>query len=502
MPASSPQDLLRVIHEQNPWQVRGEVPRLLAPPVERPLARLLWQRLLQDEPRRYQLILGPRRVGKTTVLYQTVAHLLANGVDSSRIWWLRLDHPILLREELGELVDVVVESCGATPERPAFLMLDELVYAESWDTWLKTFYDEQWPVQIAATSSASAALHKGRVESGIGRWEEQHLTPYLFTEFLDLASVTIHMTADDDLIDWESETKDTLADTIRALSPGPSQFSALSRERRRFMLTGGFPELLRFAVTELDGDYEYSEEDLLLISQQVLRPDALERAVYKDIPQSFGVDSPMMLERLLYVVADQVAGLLSPTNIGTDLGITAPTFERYLSYLEQAFLVFTLPNYSSAESKVQRRGRKVYFTDGAVRNAALQRGRAPLDDTAEMGLLLENLLAASLRTLATHNGVRLYHWRDGNREVDFIYDDPRDPLAFEVASSLRHNRAGLVAFSNRNKRFRGNCYLVAPNARVTHPGSRGIGTLPLDDLLIEIGAQAHQAMTRRLGVRS
>ena len=504
MPTSSPQDLQRVIHEQNPWQVRGEVPRLLAPPVERPLARLLWKRLLQDEPRRYQLILGPRRVGKTTVLYQTVAHLLANGVDSSRIWWLRLDHPILLREELGELVDVAVESCGATPERPAFLMLDELVYADSWDTWLKTFYDEQWPIQIAATSSASAALHKGRVESGIGRWEEQHLTPYLFTEFLDLASVAIHLTADDDLIDWESETKDTLADTIRTQSPGPSQFSALSRERRRFMLTGGFPELLRFAAAVVgpDGGYEYSEEDLLLISQQVLRPDAVERTVYKDIPQSFGVENPMMLERLLYVVADQVAGLLSPTNIGTDLGITAPTFERYLSYLEQAFLVFTLPTYSGSESKVQRRGRKVYFVDAAVRNAALQRGRAPLDDNAEMGLLLENLVAASLRTLAAHNGVRLYHWRDGNREVDLIYDDPRNPLAFEIASSTRHSRGGLATLASRNKRFRGNCYLVAPNAPVTHrsPGGPGAGTLPLDDLLIAIGAQAHQAMTRRLGV--
>ena len=500
---SSPEDLQRVIHEQNPWWRHGKVPEPLAPPVERPLAQLLWRRLLEDDPRRYQLILGPRRVGKTTVLYQTVAHLLDKGVDSSRIWWFRLDHPILLREELGDLLLFAVESSGATPDRPVYLMLDELVYAESWDTWLKSFYDDQWPVKIAATSSAAAALRKGRVESGVGRWEEQHLTPYSLTEYLDLAAVQRQIVDAGDYIGWESLARETLASCIRAMPAGLSKFSVFSDDRRRLMLTGGFPELLGFATEGSDEGHAYSEGDLSPISQQVLRPDAVERAVYKDIPQSYGVGNPMMLERLLYVLADQVTGLLSPTNISNDLGIATPTFDRYLSYLEQAFMVFTLPNYSTSESKVQRRGRKLYFIDGAVRNAALQRGLAPLDDSAEMGLLLENLVAASLRTLAVHNGVRLYHWRDGDREVDLIYDDPQNPLAFEIASSPRHGRGGLNSFAVRNKRFRGNCYLVAPNARVNHrrPGGPGVGTLPLDDLLVAIGVQAHQAMKRRLGVR-
>ena len=500
---SSPEDLQRVIHEQNPWWRHGKVPGPLAPPVERPLAQLLWRRLLEDDPRRYQLILGPRRVGKTTVLYQTVAHLLDKGVDSSRIWWFRLDHPILLREELGDLLLFAVESSGATPDRPVYLMLDELVYADSWDTWLKSFYDDQWPVKIAATSSAAAALHKGRVESGVGRWEEQHLTPYSLTEYLELAAVQQEILAEGDHIPWEDMARETLASSVRAMPSGPQRFTGWSDYRHRLMLTGGFPELLDFATQGSDEGHAYSEGDLLLISQQVLRSDAVERAVYKDIPQSFGVGNPMMLERLLYVLADQVTGLLSPTNICSDLGIATPTFDRYLSYLEQAFMVFTLPNYSASEAKVQRRGRKLYFIDGAVRNAALQRGLAPLDDSAEMGLLLENLVAASLRTLAVHNGVRLYHWRDGDREVDLIYDDPENPLAFEIASSPRHGRGGLNSFAVRNKRFRGNCYLVAPNARVNHPhpDSTDAGTLPLDDLLVAIGVQAHQAMKRRLGVR-
>ena len=115
----------------------------------------------------------------------------------------------------------------------------------------------------------------------------------------------------------------------------------------------------------------------VLESQRVLRSDAVERAVYKDIPQSAGVGNPMMLERLLYVLAGQVTGILSPTNIGQQLGIAQPTLDRYISYLEQAYLVFMLTNYSGSKAAVQRRGRKVYFVDSAVRNAALHRGSPP-----------------------------------------------------------------------------------------------------------------------------
>ncbi len=114
------------------------------------MARLLWQRVLADEPRRFQLILGPRRVGKTTVMYQTVRHLLQHGVAPQQIWWLRLDHPLLLRENLGDLVRFIVAQSGATPESPSIVLMDELVYSEQWDLWLKTFYDDNWPVKIVA----------------------------------------------------------------------------------------------------------------------------------------------------------------------------------------------------------------------------------------------------------------------------------------------------------------------------------------------------------------
>jgi predicted AAA+ superfamily ATPase len=479
-----PDDLQRVFDEQNPWQRTGGVPTTLARDVERPLAKLLWQRLMRDDPHRFQVVLGPRRVGKTTALYQTVRHLLTAGIEPHRIWWLRLDHPLLLQELLGDLVRDVVEASGGGDERPAFLMLDELVYTDRWDLWLKTFFDEQWPVRIAATSSATAVLRERRLESGVGRWSEQHLTPYLFGEFLELVDAAA-----------PPVVEETLARTLRSQSVGRRADADLAAWRRRLMLVGGFPELLSSARDRTEPD----EASVLLESQQVLRSDAVERAVYKDIPQSFGVDNPMMLERLLYVLAAQMTGLLSPTNICSELGLAQPTFDRYLSYLEQAFLVFTLPNYSGREATIQKRGRKLYFVDGAIRNAALQRGLAPLDNPMELGALLENLVAANLRSLALQTGVRLHHWREGRHEVDLIYDHPDEPLAFEIGSSPDHPRAGLRALVDRHRRFEGRCYVVAPQAGVTHPTETNIGTLPLDLLLQIVGAHAAAALATNLG---
>ncbi len=480
-------DYQRVFAEQNPGASTGEVPAVLAPVVERPRARSLWRLLRADSPQRFQLILGPRRVGKSTVMYQTVQHLLRAGVAASRLWWLRLDHPLLIDRPLGDLVSGFLEGVTATAAEPVYLFLDELTYGENWDLWLKTFYDDRWPVRLVGTTSATAALRQRGMESGVGRWEEQYLQPYLFSEFLELVEQPMSV-----------PVLPTLAETIEACIDAKLPTGQLAPLRRRFLLTGGFPELLLPLRSE-----PLDETSTLLRSQRILRGDAIERAVYKDIPQLFNVERPLLLERLLYTLAGQVTGLLSPSGIGQALdGMSQPTFDRYLSYLERAFLVFTLPNYSGGEAQRQRRGRKLYFVDGAVRSAALQRGIAPLSDHVEMGLLLENMAASHLHALGQQGQVRVYHWRDRNDEVDLVYDHPEWPIAFEIGSSLRHSRAGMRKFLERFPRFRGRGYIVTSDGLPLHPGAAedGIGVLPLDLMLVAVGAQAERELGRRLAV--
>ena len=483
--APKPEDYWQVFKEQNPWHETGEVPGVWARPVERPLAKLLWRRLITDTPHRFQLILGPRRVGKTTSLYQTVRRLLSEGVPAQRLWWLRLDHPLLMQMPLAMLVRFAISVSKATTQDPVYLFLDELTYADKWDLWLKTFFDENWPVRIAGSSSSTAAIRDRRLESGVGRWEEQYLAPYLFTEFLELT---------------QQGQPIPIANTLGAsiemcIEIGPD-VNRLAEQRRRFLLTGGFPELLLN-----DSGSVTDEASILLESQRTLRNDAVERAIYKDIPQAFGIDNAMMLERVLYTLAGQVAGILSPSNICQTLGgLSQPTFDRYVTYLERAFLVFTVLNYSGSELAKQKRGRKLYFVDGAVRNAALQRGIAPLQDSAEMGLLFENMVAGHLHALSQQSQSRLYYWRDKSAEIDLVYDHPESPVAFEIGSSGSHHRAGLASFIERFPKFRNRCYFVAPGipAMAPNESNDGIGSLSLDLLLLAVGTQAEHELQARL----
>lgn len=481
-----PADYGQVFDEQNPWHRTGTVPAAWALTVERPLARFLWRRIIHNTPRRFELILGPRRVGKTTSMYQTASRLIKEGIRPGRVWWLRLDHPLLMNLELGALVRQIVTTTRASVAEPAFLFLDELTYAKDWDLWLKTFYDETWPVTITGSSSSTAALRQIRTESGVGRWEEQYLAPYLFGEYLELY---------DETPDFEAAAN--LYETVAALGGSHLPIPGLAAHRRRFLLTGGFPELLIAAKSSNE-----DEASLLLDSQRTLRSDAVERAIYKDLPQAFGIDNPMLMERLLYTLAGQIGGIFSPRKISQTLSnMSEPTIDRYLTYLERAFLVFTLPNYSGAEGARQRRGRKLYFVDGAVRNAALQRGLAPLNDPHEMGLLIENMAASHLHALGQLSQVRVYHWRHQNDEVDLVFDHPEFPMAFEIASSSRHNGVGLRRFVDQYPRYRGKSYLVAPEIGMTAADSSpdGIGTMPLDLYLLAVSAQSASELRRRLG---
>ncbi|TVQ61694.1 MAG: ATP-binding protein [Phycisphaerales bacterium] len=479
-------DYRTALVDQNPWWSSGDVPQALAQTQERTLGANLF-RVMQDGVgrQRFHVVIGPRRVGKTTAMYQTVRHLLAQGVSPRRILWLRLDHPLLMRVSLGDWVSTYARhELVTTSEQPTYVFLDELTYAEDWDLWLKTFYDEAWPVRVVGSSSSTALLRDRHVESGVGRWDEMYLSPYLFPEYLRLIG-----NAD------QISTESTLAETIRANATDSS--SAMAEPLRRYLLTGGFPELL---LRERASDAD--ERSRLLESQSTLRSDAVERVVYKDIPQAYGVDNPMALERMLYVLAEQATGLLSPKNVCADIQMTTPTFERYLSYLERAFLVFTLQNYAGSEGTKQRRGRKLYFVDGAVRNAALHRGLSPLDDQGELGVLRENLVAGHLHALAQLHQTRLYHWRDGKTEVDLVYDDDLGPLAFEVASSPRHHRGALRDFAERFPRFRGRCYLVAPGASYEPPHKplNKPGLISIELLVRCAGAVAERALRLRLGV--
>lgn len=505
----------------NPWHETGEIGRDRVPPVERRLAQLLWRRLLGEGLHRYQMIQGPRRVGKTTILRQTVRRLIGAGVEPRRIWWLQMDNPDVRRHGLGGVMEHVLAVGGAAAASPAYVMIDEVARAEEWGLWLKAFYDGSWPVEILATSSSMERLRGARMESGIGRWDEQCLLPCSFSEFLELcpppeAPIPVGRVA----------TSDRFSETLDALAPAAYASRHLDEARNILMLIGGWPDLLLQARAELDATADAwatagpesspaprtmppeprsrvdAFADNVRRAQDRLRSDVVDRVIFRDIQESATVESPARLRDLLHILADQITGVVSPEKISGNLGVSQPTVRRYSELLENSYLTFTLPNYSKNEPAVRRRGRKVYFWDTAVRNALLSRGTTPLARSTEYGQLLENLAASTLRALGETTSTRVCYWRRGDHEVDLVLDDPNEPLAFEVASSSRHARAGLRALTESHREFAGRCYLVAPDAELVPPeyGTGGIGSIPFNAFLLAVGAQIQLAAENHVGL--
>jgi len=479
-------DYLDALVGQNPWHSLGGVPEGLSYKTKRPLSDQIWKTIV-DVPWRFQVILGPRRVGKTVCMYQTIQKLIEYGIPAKRLWFMRMDHPLLLDYTLGGWVQALINHEKPTTEKPLYLFLDEVNYSENWDLWLKTFYDEKWPVQVVATSSSVAALRNRRVESGIGRWSEQFMTPYNFLEYLQLASK--------DPGDFApSESLMECLDSVIKLAP---ELPSYSESRLLYLLVGGFPEII---LQELQMD---DLQTSMFRSQQTLRSEAVQRVTGMDLPQVFHVQQPLSLERLLYLLAGQMCGLVSASNLSNTLGdITRTTVNQYIEYLEKAFLVFSLPAFSTNEESVQKRGKKVYFVDGAVRNAALQRGLAPSSDPAELGLLIENSVASHLYALSVQAGSRLFHWRQKSQEIDFVYNHPNEPFAFEVSKSSSHHYKGINAFRDRYPAFKDRCYLISAQSTVAeHPkdNRHGIGRIPLDLFLIAVSGCISKSLSRRLG---
>lgn len=447
---------------------RGEVA-----PFQRAVVRETLRALLHPHQSRHVVLIGLRRIGKTVAMRQCVAALIDRGIAADRIGWLRLDHPQLLAIPLGSLVQGMIDEANATRDDPVYMFLDEVTASKDWDLWLKTFYDEEWPVRIVATSSATSLLRTVRHESGAGRWREISLSPWLVHELGGFLGVP------------QPQVSGDLHSALLKkphVPTSPQRFSWQWLAGQASAL-GGFPEGWNHLLgTDLAGTD-------LVAAQERLRAEIVENAIYRDLALAVGIEHPHKVEQLLSILAAQVGQIASPQKLGADIVVGQPTVDRYLAHLTDIHLVFRLYNYAPTEESMQRRNRKVFLADNAVCNAVLGRPAWTLTPS-ESGNLRENQVAVHLQAYATRRGMRLYYWRDAKkREVDFVLPDPAAPIAIEVASSANHGREGVRALAALRPELRGRIWLTWPEADWHSPETDpdGVGAYPTGELLAIAG---------------
>ncbi len=388
------------------------------------------------------LLSGPPWSGRTTALEQVGRQLLHAGIAPDRIGWVELGQAAWRDCDLPTVVAAFEDG------PPSAILLDDLP-ADTVE-WLLAY---RGPVRLIATRA-------GVVASSLP------LSPWTFWRALRTWDVGVPLPGG-------ASTEEVLRSAMRLSDAS----DALAEPLRRYLLLGAFPALL------LSPNRDPAVE--LAAAQQAVAARVLDRTLFKQIPLDTGIREPAVLEALLADVARSPGELLAPSAVAARLGITQPTVDKYLDALARAGLVHQLRNGFEANP---RRGRRVLFVDGAVRNAVLRLGVHPLVDPEEMGHLLFHSVISHVVAWARRAGTEVGHWRRGRLAVDIVVRHPGGPLALQMGSS-RTALESLRAFTRENPDFESRGWLLLHRAPPTWPAHHesGVGRIAVVPFLVALG---------------
>lgn len=413
MKITSEENILQVLGAYNPWWRTNVVPSDFNKPYRRFAFYEAMIPLEHADIRRTVILSGARRVGKTIILYQMIQALLEKGVESSRICFVSLDHPLLKLCNMYELIATYRNNIYSGND--CYFFFDEIQYASDWDHWLKVIYDTMPKTRCAATGSASPILSKKTQESGVGRWTSVRVPTLSFYEYCNLLSIeglpeiprSFKPTALRDLDEMEQ------ARLFRDLAPLQQHFN-------RYMLVGGFPELA----------LSHDESK----AKQVMREDIVDKVLKRDIPALFNIRNSTDLERIFLYLCYNSSNIVVLEAIAKELqSISAKTVGEYISYLESAHLIYKSLPVDLHGKKILRPRSKIYIADAAIRNAVLMRDDI-LTDPAELGIVAETTIYEHVAEFYYQDATQVGYYRDTNtqKEIDVVVEYVGGKILIEV----------------------------------------------------------------------
>ncbi len=379
---------------------------------------------------RAQVLLGPRQVGKTRLLWQIGRHYLDEGWPATNVTYFDFKDE---RYDYGQGLRDLLETrpAGFRDDAPRLLLIDEVTQAPRWDVALKQLVDRarsqpaSTRTRILVTDSAAALLRGGARESLQGRIDEVRIHGLTFREALHLQG-----------IDEESERG------VFLRSPGTLE---------RYLASGGLPEHL--TAPSLDRAWER------------IRGDVADRAIARDMSRE-GVDVER-LTVLFRVLVQNSGGLFEANNRSRDVpqengrGTDARTVRRWVSLLEQACLLDRLDPWhpalrrsSTKASRALKARFKLYAEDhGFI--LAFSPFASPMRNSDVVGKVFETVVFTHLRDLRERRqDLELFFFReDEGTEVDFVLAFDEAVIGLEVTSSKNPDkkRSGAARLQERAK---------------------------------------------------
>jgi uncharacterized protein len=350
-------------------------------------------------------IIGVRRCGKTTILYQVAKHLISEGVRPKDIMFLNFDDPSINAASFEELQKVIFKINPDISD----IFLDEIQQKTGWEPWVRMLYDTRKFQRIFISGSSASLLSQdmGRVLTG------RHITfaasPFSFREYLRKRGW------DDFAPEYLAYKKDKLLHYLGA-----------------YLESGGFPE-----AVDLD-DFG---------SKQVLT-SLYNDIIARDISSRYGA-SFEITDRICRFMLTNPGALYSSNSVAKAIGTAVETAEKYINYLKESLLIYELPIFSFKLKTQFKQNKKTYPADTGLRNAVCLRF------SHDTGRLAETVIFLELR----RRNFEVYYWKSQKGyEVDFVLKDGQRiteliQVAWDVkdeATRIREERALWAAMEGLN----------------------------------------------------
>jgi hypothetical protein len=418
----------------NPWWTTEQIPADIHQMKRRLYLDSFYKAVKETGVRRGIVLMGPRRVGKTILIYHTIERLIADGVPPQSIIYLSIDTPIYNGKSLEMLLKIALKSLAKSiTDETFYVFYDEVQYLKDWELHLKSLVDTYRSTRFIVSGSAAAALKMKSNESGAGRFHDFALPPLTFNEYIHLQELGGLIVPQK--IRWNHQEINAF-DTI--------DLPKLNEHFIRYINYGGYPEVVFSKEIQQDpGRY--------------MRRDIVDKVMLKDLPGLYGISDTQELYRLFIHIAYRSGCEFSYEEMSQESGIRKETIRKYIGYLESAYLIKVVHRIDANAKRMQRITQfKIYLTNPSLRCALF----SPLTEMDKsMGSMVETALFAQ-RLQRDDEEVFYANWKMGreNGEVDMVGLDRRNQKpswAVEMKWSDRYYDApgelkSLLSFMDRN----------------------------------------------------
>lgn len=357
------------------------------------------ENLFEFESSLAQVVIGVRRSGKSTLCHKVllehkIIYAYVN-LDDDRLASLQT-------EDLNTILSCVYQLYGTDVQ---YLFLDEIQNVDGWYLFVNRLLRTNMHVFV---TGSNAKLLSGELATHLtGRYNEIRLYPFSFAEFC-----MFHK------IDTQSITTKAVAERKKAFMD--------------YIHDGGFPEM-----QNMRNKRGYVES-------------LVEAVLQKDIQKRFKIRNIDTLRKIAHHLINNSCQEVNYAELCKVFGMSDKTLQKYISYLQQAFLILFLSKHSF-KSMERIRGMKSYIVD-----AGLQNNRENSMAAENIGWRLENVVFTELKRRCSNDFLDVYYYKPASKdkEIDFVVCDKNRALeliqvAYEIDSpkAFKRETTALIAAS-------------------------------------------------------